>query len=108
MNNKDLIEDIKAKLKASQELPYREGAWERFAAQQGKAGNTNVISFKRLATIAAVGLSVLAVSFYLYRSQENDFTVDTQIAERICGRHLPGAQHAAGDASSARDEHHAS
>ena len=81
MNNKDLIEDIKAKLKASQELPYRDGAWERFAAQQGNAGNTHVISFKRLATIAAVGLSVLAVSLYIYRSQENDITVDTQIAK---------------------------
>jgi len=81
MNNKDLIEDIKAKLKDSQEHPYREGAWERFAAQQGRAGNTNVISFKRLATIAAIGLSVLAVSLYIYRSQENDITVDTQIAK---------------------------
>ena len=81
MNNKDLIEDIKAKLKASQELPYREGAWERFAAQQGTAVKTNVLSFKRWATIAAVGLSVLAVSLYLYRSQENIISVDSQIAK---------------------------
>ncbi|NGM71811.1 hypothetical protein [Sphingobacterium sp. SGL-16] len=85
MNNKDLIEDIKAKLKASQELPYREGAWERFAAQQGNVTNASgvkVLPFRRLASIAAAGIMILGVSLYLYQTQNSSspLSIDTQIA----------------------------
>ncbi|MBD1428388.1 hypothetical protein [Sphingobacterium litopenaei] len=85
MNNKDLIEDIKAKLKASQELPYREGAWERFAAQQGNVTNASgvkVLPFRRLASIAAAGIMVLGVSLYLYQTQNTSSnpSIETQIA----------------------------
>ena len=81
MNNKDLIEDIKAKLKEAQEHPYREGAWERFAAQQGRAKDRKIIVFKRLASIAAAGLAVLSVSLYLYNSRQNDLPTETQLAQ---------------------------
>lgn len=72
MNNKDLIEDIKAKMKDAQELPYREGAWEKFAAQQGHSNDRKVIFFRRLASIAAVGLAVLGVSLYIFKGQQSD------------------------------------
>ncbi|MCA5004915.1 hypothetical protein [Sphingobacterium bovistauri] len=71
MDNKDFIEDIKAKLKAADELPYREGAWERFGVQQGEGSNTKVLLFKRLASIAAVGIAVLGVSLYFYTAQNS-------------------------------------
>ena len=71
MNNKDIIEEIKAKLKASEALPYREGAWERFASKQGKTVGVQVFSFKRFASIAASGIAVLGISFYLYRNMES-------------------------------------
>lgn len=70
MSNKDIIEDIKAKLKDAPELPYREGAWEKFAAQNGEFKRPKVILFKRLASIAAAGLAVLSVSLYLYKSKD--------------------------------------
>ena len=71
MSNRDIIEDIKAKLKESHDLPYREGAWERFAAQQGEKKRPAVIIFKRLASMAAMGLAVMGVSFYFYNLKNN-------------------------------------
>lgn len=80
MNNKDLIEDIKAKLKDQQELPYREGAWEKYAEEQGQVTAPKIVLFRRLASIAAAGLAVLGVSLYLYNSQESDIYNNRQIA----------------------------
>jgi hypothetical protein len=81
MSNRDLIEDIKAKLKESQELPYREGAWERFAAQQGEKKRPAVIIFKRLASIAAMGLAALGASMYLYNLRITSQTESIELAK---------------------------
>lgn len=83
MKNQDLIEDIKAKLKASQELPYREGAWERYAAQQGINHQSTVFTLKRLASIAAAGILMLGVSLYVYKSQYSAFNspIESQLTK---------------------------
>ena len=81
MNNKDLIEDIKAKLKDAQELPYREGAWEKFAGQQVRYKDRKVVLFRRVASIAAVGLAVLGVSLFVFNSQQLDFHNETKLAQ---------------------------
>ncbi|WP_159635872.1 hypothetical protein [Sphingobacterium composti Ten et al. 2007 non Yoo et al. 2007] len=85
MSNKDLIEDIKAKLKEKQEIPYREGAWEKYAAHYGTAPATKVISFKRMASIAAAGLLMLGASLYLYQSQQSTLipSVQTELVSSI-------------------------
>lgn len=81
MNNKDLIEDIIAKLKDAQELPYREGAWEKYAAQQGQVAAPKIVLFRRLASIAAVALAVLGVSLYLFNSQNIDLPIDKSLVQ---------------------------
>lgn len=71
MENKDFIEDIKAKLKAAEEVPYREGAWEKFHSQQYGGEKSNVTSFKRYASIAAAVIAVVGVSLYLVTEQKS-------------------------------------
>lgn len=80
MSNRDIIEDIKAKLKDAQDLPYREGAWQRFAAQNGKTKQSKVVLFKRLASIAAAGLAVLGVSLYIYNAQNTSPSPSAELA----------------------------
>lgn len=64
MDKKDIIEDIKSKLMDSSDLPYKDGAWERFSTQYNTAAPNRVVWIKKWSSIAAIGLLLIGASIY--------------------------------------------
>lgn len=71
--NKDLIEDIKDKLKNAEDYPYREGAWERFASQyRPSAGKVRPMHsrWKQVAASLALLLTASAAIYFVLRTEK--------------------------------------
>ena len=79
-NKKDLIDHIVDKLKASDELPYKEGAWERFQQKHGSMPVRKNRSYYWAASAAAI-LLVGAFAVKQFVSQDPKNLDDVTIAQ---------------------------
>ena len=83
-NNKEIIEDIKNKLKEMPELPYKEGSWERYKSlhtNTSDAKGAKVHLIKKL-SIAAAFLFVGSVGYILYLNNQNEYPAESILSDR--------------------------
>lgn len=70
--NKELIELIKEELKNSEELPYREGAWEAYKA---KYEPTQKVKYRALPWVAAAAIALAGLTFLFFNPVDSPESV---------------------------------
>lgn len=70
--DKELIKEIVARLKAKEDVAYREGAWERFKEMESSSPAFTMRRLRAIASVAAVLVSCLFAVYFMFKSQPND------------------------------------
>lgn len=82
-NKKDIVENIVENLKAKQELPYREGAWENFQRRHGSSSKKSKVFYWATSAAAALILGVLGVNHWFLNQSESQQFISNNTPEEI-------------------------